>query len=54
MERILPGRLRPFAEVESDVVRRLAARSRLAAAWRHLESLAANHGLSQGLSLTEN
>jgi peptidyl-prolyl cis-trans isomerase C len=45
MERILPGRMRPFAEVEGDVVRRLAARSRLAAAWRHLESLAANHRL---------
>jgi len=49
MERILPGRLRPFAEVEGEVVRRLAARSRLAAAWRHFESLAAHHGLSQGL-----
>jgi peptidyl-prolyl cis-trans isomerase C len=40
MERILPGRQRPFAEVEGDVVRRLAMRSRLAAAWHHLESLA--------------
>jgi hypothetical protein len=39
MERLQPGRLRPFSEVEADVVRRLAARSRLAAAWRHLESL---------------
>jgi peptidyl-prolyl cis-trans isomerase C len=49
MERILPGRLRPFAEVEGEVLRRLVARSRLAAAWRHLEGLAADHGLSQGL-----
>lgn len=40
LERILPGRERPFAEVEAEVVRRLAARSRLAAAWRHIESLA--------------
>jgi|AraplaMF_Col_mMF_1032025.scaffolds.fasta_scaffold00014_113 hypothetical protein len=40
MERILAGRQRPFAEVEGDVIRRLAMRSRLAAAWRHLESLA--------------
>jgi peptidyl-prolyl cis-trans isomerase C len=40
MERILAGRMRPFAEVEGDVVRRLAMRSRLAAAWHHLESLA--------------
>jgi len=46
MERILPGRSRPFAEVEGEVVRRLAARSRLAAAWRHLQSLASNHRLS--------
>ena len=46
MERIAPGRLRPFGEVEADVVRRLAVRSRLAAAKRHLESLAANQGLS--------
>jgi peptidyl-prolyl cis-trans isomerase C len=53
MERILPGRMRPFAEVESEVVRRLAARSRLAAAWRHLESLAVDHGLSHGLSPIE-
>jgi peptidyl-prolyl cis-trans isomerase C len=45
MDRIVPGRLRPFAEIEGDVVRRLATRSRLAAAWRHLESLADNHGL---------
>lgn len=40
MERIAPGPLRPFAEVEGDVVRRLAERSRLAAATRHLEALA--------------
>jgi hypothetical protein len=39
MERIAIGRLRPFAEIESEVVRRLATRSRLAAARRHLESL---------------
>ena len=46
MERIRPGHLRPFAEVEAEVIRCLAARSRLAAAWRHLESLASNQGLS--------
>ena len=40
MERIQPGKLRSFAEVEPDVVRRLAARSRLAAARQHLETLA--------------
>ena len=40
MERIRSGHVRGFAEVESDVVRRLAARSRLAAAWRHLQLLA--------------
>jgi peptidyl-prolyl cis-trans isomerase C len=39
MERIAIGRLRLFAEVEGAVVRRLATRSRLAAARRHLESL---------------
>jgi hypothetical protein len=41
MDRIEPGTLRPFGEVEAEVIRRLAARSRLAAAMRHLESLAA-------------
>jgi hypothetical protein len=46
MERIAPGRLRAFAEVEAEVVRRLADRSRLAAARRHLKSLAENQGLS--------
>jgi peptidyl-prolyl cis-trans isomerase C len=46
MERIAPGRLRPFAEVERAVSRRLATRSRLAAARRHLESLVENQGLS--------
>jgi len=46
MERIRPGRARAFIEVEGEVVRRLAGRSRLAAAWRHLESLAARQGLS--------
>jgi peptidyl-prolyl cis-trans isomerase C len=44
MERIAPGRLRPFAEVEIEVARRLGSRSRLAAARRHLESLAAHQG----------
>ncbi len=44
VSRIAPGRLRPFAEVEAEVIRRLATRSRLAAAWRHLESLATNQG----------
>jgi hypothetical protein len=39
MDRIVPGRLRPFVEVETEVVRRLAARSRLAATRQHLESL---------------
>ncbi len=39
MERVEAGRLRPFSEVEAEVIRRLALRSRLAAAWRHLESL---------------
>jgi len=39
MDRVVPGRLRPFAEVEAEVVRRLAMRSRVAAARRHLESL---------------
>jgi hypothetical protein len=45
MERIQPGRLRPFSEVEAEVVRRLAFRSRLAAAWRHLQSLGAEPGM---------
>jgi hypothetical protein len=40
MDRIAPGAPRPFAEVESEVIRRLADRSRLAAARRHLEELA--------------
>ena len=40
MERIEPGKLRAFVEVEAEVVRRLAARSRLAAARQHLETLA--------------
>ena len=39
MERIESGRLRPFAEVEAEVMRRLATRSRLAAARHHLEKL---------------
>jgi peptidyl-prolyl cis-trans isomerase C len=46
MERITSGNLRSFSEVERAVSRRLATRSRLAAAWRHLEGLAANQGLS--------
>jgi hypothetical protein len=46
MERIQRGKPRSFAEVESEVVRRLTQRARLAAAWRHLESLASNHKLS--------
>jgi peptidyl-prolyl cis-trans isomerase C len=44
MDRIVPGRLRPFTEVEADVARRLATRSRFAAAWRHLGGLAATTG----------
>jgi peptidyl-prolyl cis-trans isomerase C len=39
MERVAPGLLRPFAEIEGELIGRLAGRSRLAAAWRHLESL---------------
>lgn len=46
MARIQSGQPRSFAEVESEVIRRLVKRSRLAAAWRHLESLASNHKLS--------
>jgi hypothetical protein len=46
MDRVQPGRLRPFTQVEAALIRRLAARSRLAAAWRHLEAVASNHGLS--------
>ena len=46
MERIRPGALRAFAEVEHEVGRRLAHRSRLAAARRHLERLAEDHGWS--------
>lgn len=48
LERIQPGRLIPYIEVEAEVVQRLAERSRLAAAHQHLASLAAttpNHGL---------
>jgi len=45
MERIQAGRLHPFADIEPEVVRRLATRTRLAAARRHLESLAENQGL---------
>jgi len=39
MDRIAPGHKRPFVEVEAEVIRTLATRSRCAAAWRHLESL---------------
>jgi peptidyl-prolyl cis-trans isomerase C len=46
MDRVQPGRLRPFAEVEAAVNGRLVTRSRLAAAWRYLEGLASNQGLS--------
>ena len=42
MERVELGRLRPFAEVESTVVARLAARSRLAAAQQYLQGLSAS------------
>jgi hypothetical protein len=45
MERIQSGRLHPFGEIEAEVVRRLATRTRLAAARRHLASLAENQGL---------
>jgi hypothetical protein len=45
MERVRRGQPLSFAEVEAEVVRRLALRSRLAAAWRHLESLASSHKL---------
>jgi hypothetical protein len=41
MDRVAMGELRPFAEVEGEVIRRLADRSRLAAARRHLDELAA-------------
>jgi hypothetical protein len=41
MERVEPGRLRPFVEVETTVIARLAARSRLAAAQQYLQGLAA-------------
>jgi hypothetical protein len=45
MDRIEAGRLRPFIEAEPEVVRRLATRSRLAAAQRHLDGLAENQEL---------
>jgi hypothetical protein len=48
MDRITPGRLRPFTEVETDVVRRLATRSRLAAVWRHFGGLAENLAATTG------
>lgn len=53
LDRIEPGRLRPYVEVEPELVRRLADRSRLAAALQHLAALAAtaaNHGLPRALS----
>lgn len=50
MDRVEPGRLRPFAEVEADVVRRLAALSRLAAARQHLEGLAMAGGAGRSPS----
>jgi len=50
LDRIEPGRLIPYNEVEAEVVRRLAERSRLAVAHQHLAALAAttpNHGMSR-------
>jgi len=46
MERVTPGRPHSFAEAEAEVTRRLVLRARLAAAQRHLESLAGDHGLA--------